>query len=555
MAQVMSHCLTLNSIFIKLLGLFSHPTDSTSVKKLAILCSIPLATLFSQNESISPQIRPGYESIRSGELQAYESVLTADSLEGRETSYPGQRRAATYIASLFQQYGMRPIGDSGTYFQHFSVDVVRPSPDSRIIVSGKNGTEQYSFEKDFVAGPSDTTVHGKLVFVGFADSHLDSVGRRATEGNIVLMFSGGRSSTGDTGQLRVRRRLFAGRRDRGIAATLVIVDDHGSASFDALKELLFPSGVSRGRMQLHGEGRSTLVPAPVLFISPEFAKKLAQQFGKTIEGLRALATNDTSQLPLTSDDCVVTVAGKLERELRQTENVVGFLEGSDSLLRNQAVVFSAHYDHLGVGTGGAIFHGADDDGSGTSMILALAHAFSHNPAKPKRSLVFLTVTGEEKGLLGSAYYTSHPLIPLNQTIADLNTDMIGRVDPEHERQHVTDYTYLIGSDKISTELDSLVKAANEKSVRFILDYTYNDEHDPNQFYRRSDHYNFARRGVPIAFFFTGVHADYHRPTDTIEKLLFDRMVNIGRLLYTAGWDLASFPRLLLKNGSGSGYQQ
>jgi Zn-dependent M28 family amino/carboxypeptidase len=174
--------------------------------------------------------------------------------------------------------------------------------------------------------------------------------------------------------------------------------------------------------------------------------------------------------------------------------------------------------------------------------------------KPKRSLVFLTVAGEEKGLLGSTYYTSHPIFPLEQTIADFNTDMIGRMDTTHEKTKDVPYTYLIGSDKISTELDSILQVANKETNNIQFDYTYNDPNDPNRFYSRSDHYNFAKKGVPIAFFFTGTHVDYHKTTDTIDKILFDRMVKIGQVVYYAGWKTANFDRLFVKNGTAAGYK-
>ncbi|MGB2866840.1 MAG: M28 family peptidase, partial [Bacteroidota bacterium] len=167
---------------------------------------------------------------------------------------------------------------------------------------------------------------------------------------------------------------------------------------------------------------------------------------------------------------------------------------------------------------------------------------------------FMTVAGEEKGLLGSEYYTSHPVLPLERTVADLNTDMIGRVDPKHEQMHQVDYTYVIGSDKISAELDSVLHVANDETVNFVFDYQYNDDKDPNQFYKRSDHYNFAKHGVPIVFFFTGTHADYHRPTDTVDKILFDRMAKIGKLVYTVGWKTAQMPHVFTKNVTAPTYQ-
>jgi Zn-dependent M28 family amino/carboxypeptidase len=268
-----------------------------------------------------------------------------------------------------------------------------------------------------------------------------------------------------------------------------------------------------------------------------------------------MAFKDSVFSPLTFDDAEVSINTSVVKEERDAENVVGLLEGSDPVLKKQVVVFSAHFDHLGVGENGAIYHGADDDGSGTSMVMDLALAFSKNPVRPKRSLLFLTVSGEEKGLLGSSYYTTHPIIPLDETIADFNTDMIGRTDTSHERAGNVPYTYMIGSDKISTELDSVLQVANKETENIQLDYTYDSPNDPNHFYSRSDHYNFAKRGVPVAFFFTGVHADYHRPTDTVDKIMFDRIVKIGHLVYYAGWKTANFDRMFTKNVKSSEYQQ
>ncbi len=159
----------------------------------------------------------------------------------------------------------------------------------------------------------------------------------------------------------------------------------------------------------------------------------------------------------------------------------------------------------------------------------------------------MTVVGEEKGLWGSEWYVKHPLIPLEKTVADLNTDMIGRVDKKYDDLKDPNYVYVIGSDKISTQLDSVLKVSNKVTENLTLDYTYNDDKDPNQFYRRSDHYNFARNGVPIVFFFTGVHADYHKPTDTVDKILFDRMAKIVRVIYTTGWNVANMKNPPAKN--------
>ena len=220
-----------------------------------------------------------------------------------------------------------------------------------------------------------------------------------------------------------------------------------------------------------------------------------------------------------------------------TENVLGYLKGSEK--PEELIVVTAHYDHIGI-TDGEINNGADDDGSGTTTVLEIAQAFTTASAKgkgPKRSMLFMTVTGEEKGLLGSEYYTDNPIFPLENTVTNLNIDMVGRVDDAHLDN--PNYIYLIGSDKLSQKLHDLSEKVNKTYAKLDLDYTYNDENDPNRFYYRSDHYNFAKNNIPIIFYFNGTHADYHQPTDTIEKINFEVMQNRARLIFHTAWELAN----------------
>lgn len=525
------------------------------MRRLTVLL-LPIAFAFSQPGSIDKDALKGYESILPADLKGYLSVLSSDSLEGRETTYPGQRKAAEYIAAHFRSLGLKPLGDNGTYFQHFDVDVVRVDDNSEIAVATNSGTKKFLWSKDYISlGRRDTVVHGPVAFVGFMDSKFDSLTQSKLSGRIILAFLGTRQSAFDTNQTRATRRLFASRRDPGAIATLVVSDEDGPSSYGRISDFFQAIGADKGSMTLKGSLRRTIPPANLSFVvSPAVANAVLHATGKSSKELKKLAYEDSSFSPIFMDNVDVTIKTIVVRETKESENVLGFLEGTDQALKHETVVFSAHYDHLGKTSTGIIYHGADDDGSGTSMVMELARAFVKNPIKPKRSLLFMTVAGEEKGLLGSEYYTSHPVLPLEQTVADLNADMIGRMDPKHEQLHQVDYTYVIGSDKISTELDSVLRVANNESVNFAFDYQYNDDKDPNQFYKRSDHYNFARRGIPIVFFFTGTHADYHRPTDTIDKILFDRMAKIGQLVYTVGWKTAVMPHGFTKNVAATTYQ-
>jgi Zn-dependent M28 family amino/carboxypeptidase len=222
-----------------------------------------------------------------------------------------------------------------------------------------------------------------------------------------------------------------------------------------------------------------------------------------------------------------------------SENVVAIIRGAEK--PEEYLVISSHLDHIGISGNGEINNGADDDGSGTVALLEIAEAFKTAVDAgngPKRSIVFLHVTGEEKGLLGSRYYTDiDPIFPLEKTVANLNIDMIGRIDPN--RQGDRNYIYLIGSDKLSSDLHELSENVNKEYTNIELDYTYNDENDPNRFYYRSDHYNFAKNNVPIIFYFNGTHDDYHRPGDTPDKINYDLLQNRAQLIFYTAWEIAN----------------
>ena len=244
--------------------------------------------------------------------------------------------------------------------------------------------------------------------------------------------------------------------------------------------------------------------------------------------------------PLGEDDYYQEVPGSYftRGTVKDTENVLAYIKGSS--MPEEVLVISSHYDHVGVDDEGNIFNGADDDGSGTVAILEIAEAFKkaqEDGFTPKRSILFLNVTGEEKGLVGSKFYSENPVFPLANTVANLNIDMIGRVGTGME--DAGDYVYLIGSDKLSTELHELSEEVNQKYLNLNLDYTYNDENDPNRFYYRSDHYNFAKHDIPIIFYFNGVHEDYHRPTDTPDKIEYDLLAKRAKLVFLTAWEVAN----------------
>ncbi|MGB2127957.1 MAG: M28 family metallopeptidase [Flavicella sp.] len=242
-----------------------------------------------------------------------------------------------------------------------------------------------------------------------------------------------------------------------------------------------------------------------------------------------------------SDDYFQEIpASFLPDGIKASENVVAYIEGTE--FPNEILVISAHYDHIGM-DGEEVFNGADDDGSGTIAVLEMAQAFqlAKNAGHgPKRSILFLNNTAEEKGLYGSKWYVEHPIFPMENHIANLNIDMIGRIDPQHKNN--PNYLYLIGSDRLSKELHAISETANNTFTKIDIDYTFNDPKDPNMFYYRSDHYNFAKNNVPVIFYFNGVHEDYHKITDTPDKIDYELLRKRAQLIFYTAWELVNRPQ-------------
>lgn len=259
---------------------------------------------------------------------------------------------------------------------------------------------------------------------------------------------------------------------------------------------------------------------------------------KAAEYLKNFYISKNIASPLGGDDYFQDIPTEhLKSNLNPSENVVAFIEGTEN--PDEIIVVSAHYDHVGMSFG-EIYNGADDNGSGTVAVMKIAEAFqyaSENGNTPKRSILFLHVTGEEKGLLGSKFYVSFPIFPLENTVTNLNIDMIGRVDAAHEAN--PNFVYVIGADKLSTELNDLSEKINTKFTQLELDYTYNSDDDPNRFYYRSDHYNFAKNNIPIIFYFNGTHQDYHRPSDTPDKINYELLAKRAQLVFYTAWEVAN----------------
>ncbi|WP_436514495.1 M28 family peptidase [Ekhidna sp. To15] len=438
------------------------------------------------------------KTITADDLKAHLSILASDEYEGRETGKKGQKMAAKYIAKHFESLGFEAPVD-GSYFQKFDLTEAQIGS-----VYFRKGDDKLVGFEDFVYYSSSETSGEEYIKAVIAkeDDEEDYTGK-------YVVFTAEK-----LGGLQEKAEKA---KEAGAAGVIIIVED--DQEFDSFITRYSPY---LQRPSLRMEGRDN--ESTKLIIGNK--AMAAWMFDKEFE---TISSGDESQIIFNADYLDKPVG---------TENVLGFLKGTEK--PDEVLIITSHYDHVGI-INGEIHNGADDDGSGTVTVLEIAEAFSNAAAKnkgPKRSVLFMTVTGEEKGLLGSKYYTdTDPIFPLENTVANLNIDMVGRVDEAHEEN--PDYIYLIGSDKLSQELHVLSENMNKTYTNLELDYTYNDENDPNRFYYRSDHYNFAKNNVPIIFYFNGTHEDYHKPTDTVDKIDFETMEKRARLVFHTGWEIAN----------------
>jgi hypothetical protein len=479
------------------------------------------------------------------ELRSYLAVLTADSLEGRETGTIGNVKAGDFIARQFDKMGLPAIGSGGTHLQRM---VYTNESWNQLGMSVNAQTYRNMF--NFYAFPSTNALlddkkitADNVIFLGYGidDATYSDYKKVDVKGKIILINQGephDRDSVSYISKSKTpsvwttdRRKKLEVAFQKGVKAVLTI--DPKLAENIQTYRRFFTRNVIGDVEKPEGKLANNV------FISPDVAKEIIGKKAKKYAKMREKCDKGKPNSVVLPCDLTLTM-DKFFNQLIGS-NVLGYIEGSDPVLKDEIVIVSAHYDHLGK-RGNVIYHGADDDGSGTSGVINIARAFSEAKKQgvgPRRSVLCMLVTGEEKGLLGSKFYTTNPIFPLEKTVADVNIDMIGRVDEKYEKENNPNYIYVIGSDKLSSDLHKINEDMNKKYTKLALDYTYNDENDPNRYYYRSDHYNFAEQGIPVVFYFNGTHADYHQPTDTIEKINFEKMTKIAQLAFYTTWEIAN----------------
>lgn len=447
------------------------------------------------------------------------TILASDAMEGRATGKRGQKMAAAFIMANYQEFGLAgPV--NGSYFQ--PVELFASSPGETYLKVG--GTQYNNLENIVYWGTADSGGEQTLPVVFAGKGRKEDFDQVAVDGKAVLLQLGSNeSSRGPAGLAREK------------GAKLVIV--YNPNAEEATNLINQYKGYFGGESLSLKKREST--NGGLFFIGPDVAYKL---INSNAEKLNNAVTADAKKAALKKLK-PGSITFKTSQNVRaiKSENVLGYLEGTDK--KDELVVVTSHYDHIGKlehGEGDRINNGADDDGSGTVSVIQIAKAFAQakkDGKGPRRSMLFMNVTGEEEGLLGSEYYSENPVFPLDKTVVDLNIDMVGRRDPEHKDS--APYVYVIGADKLSSELHKLNEATNKTYTNLLFDYTYNDEKHPTRLYYRSDHWNFAKKNIPIIFYFDGIHEDYHKPTDEVEKIEFDLLAKRAQCVFYTAWEIAN----------------
>jgi hypothetical protein len=464
--------------------------------------------------------RKYYESISVDSIKENVLILASEEMQGRETGENGQKLAAKFLATKYLSWNLNAGGVENGSMGIRPEDFMQPHPISTRNNKKKNLTingENFLFGKDFYYSCllNDTGFTANdFCFIGASEKTMPDkifTEKHSANQNVVFL-------SGDEDRNKATINHLASLSNKPYSVLIV-------ANSEELTKLFYKNDTDKTR-----------TPFPCIYVSDNVAEKI---FGKN-KFQKLKNKSESKQMPLVyiqESACNAELLRNTEK--LKGQNVVAYIKGTDTL--GETVVVSSHYDHLGK-RDTSIYYGADDNASGTAAILEMARIFTmakNNGHPPKRNILFLNVSGEEKGLLGSAWYVEHPFIPMDKTVANLNIDMIGRIDPYHDSTGVLNYVYIIGSDKMSTDLHNINLASNETGPQLELNYKYNTKDDPNQFYRRSDHFNFVKKKVPVIFYFNGTHKDYHKPTDTSEKINFNILTKRAGLVFLTAWEIAN----------------
>lgn len=513
----------------------------------ATLLVLPFRTL--AVEPVLPAPAPAaVESIQPGELKANLTFLTAKELGGRYTLSPGFAIAARYLATRLQSYGYAGAGKDGSYFQSFDLINARVLPDTAAMtLSGGAETKTYKYGDFFNSASVAADVNASVVFAGYGISskkqdHDDYAGLDV-KGKIVLIMGSGTPTGVDPSLLGDEEETVGAAMAHGAVAVLYLPRqyDLGAMKRDSYRD--------RSLETVRLAVATSKIPA--VRLKEDTANDFLRSLGLKVKDLHATAKEGKPIGPKATG-LKASLKLAVETKIESSQNVVGWLPGTDKSLREEYVSISAHYDHLRANSKGEYYPGADDDGSGTVAVLNIARSMAMDP--PKRSVLILFHAGEELGLLGSEYNADFaPVRPLEKMVANFNIDMVGRskhagdLNPRNSQMTSADTIYVIGADRTSKELHKLNEQTNQDFEKIRFDYLLNNPSHPDQIFFRSDHWNYGKHGVPFIFYFDGVGEDYHQPSDTEDKIDYDKLTRVARLVFQVSWRVANLDHRLSVN--------
>jgi len=536
--------------------------------------AIVLISVFLLSIQVCPQ-KEGINYIDIPDLETHMSILASDEMEGRATGEPGLDKAAEYLAKQAREMGLKAIDENNDYYQEYTlVNKQLDRNSSYITISHEDETET-SFDRLFYVMNPDSDrmeLSGEVVFAGYGiisknDNYDDFRGLDLEDKIVLIMTRGPLDKTAEenllSGQnwknMRSFRYKIPGLVKRGAKAVLIVMDPksgHNSLAESAPGMARY-MGKSRYVKELGNERRNSMphMSARIIIIHREVADEILKPGGKSLAKLQESIDRKLKPASFELPGTTVKIQANYSLIEKPVPNVAGLIEGSDPELKKEVILYTAHFDHLGTSENGGIYNGADDNASGTVALIEIGEAFMAEKEKLKRSVMILWVSGEEIGLYGSQYYTENPLIPLDQTIASLNLDMVGTVRTERDTGMIHgEMVSVMGMDTISLigghQSTELMDIHNEvmDELGMHTDSSLNDPDHPYRYYYRSDHINFARHNIPVLFYSTGVHPDYHQVTDDIDRINFEKMKKVCELSFLVGYELATRPeRIIVDN--------
>jgi hypothetical protein len=528
----------------RLLGLF-----------LLLTFLVPSAALAQTTAAVkvTPQERKMAEEITAAQLKDYLYYVASDEMGGRDTPSVGLDLTAKFMGTLLSRWGFKPAGDNGTFYQTMEMSRQAVNPASTVVTVGG---QTLVYGTDFFANPFAGNIpNAPLVFGGngwlIKSKGIEPYKDVDVRGKVVVIYSDNfpRGATfqellasGKQGEAWADPMTYA--RQNGAVGVIAIATPNVEKNWQAIRPLRERSGYVIDKLQ-----EKSNAPLPTVYLSRKAAEALLQSESSDLNKITEAFNTPSAQMPVFNFSAgkTASVAVVTTPEKATTQNVVAIWEGSDPVLKNEYVAIGAHYDHDGTRPNAPgpdkIWNGADDDGSGTVAVLAIGEALAKAPRRPKRSVLLVWHAGEEKGLWGSEYFNKFPTVDIKQVVAQLNIDMIGRskkpgdTDKRNAELSAENEIYVIGSEMMSSTLGAVTKSTNDQYLKMSYNYKYDDPKDKNRFFFRSDHFNYAVNGIPVVFWFDGVHEDYHQPSDTADKIDYAKMEKVTRTIFLTLWEI------------------